>query len=249
MPKKEYKLKIFCDFDGTVAKNDVWVSAIGKFVKDKEAFDKLSDDFCSLELNAKDCNRKSLELVENFTLEEFNKYLDEEEVDPHFKEFVKYCREQGDEVFIVSGGLDYYIEYILRKEGLNVPYFGTQLITTPIEGTNFLKPEVEFPYADENCKKCEISKRNILINNTNDLYDEVSVFIGDGISDYCVANYADIVFAKKRLSSYCWKNNITYFEFDDFSDVKKKLIRLKEENKIKHRQFAKTNRKDVLLGG
>ncbi|MCB0721801.1 MAG: HAD-IB family phosphatase [Ignavibacteriae bacterium] len=249
MAKKDYKLKIFCDFDGTVAKNDVWVSAIGKFVKDKEAFDKLSDDFCSLTLNAKDCNRMSLELVEDFTLEQFDRYLDEEDIDPHFKDFVEYVRSEEDEIFIVSGGLDYYIDYVLKKEGLDVKYFGTQLTTTPIEGTDYIKPGVEFPYADENCEKCEISKRNILINNTNDLYDEVSVFVGDGISDYCVVHYADIVFAKKRLASYCWKNNITYFEFDDFSDVKKKLVKLKMENKIKHRQFAKTNRKDVLLGG
>jgi len=249
LPKKEYKLKIFCDFDGTVAVNDVWVSAIGKFVSDKEAFNKLSDDYCSLTMNGKDCNKKSLELVENFTLEEFNRLLDKEVIDPHFKDFVEYFTGEGDEVFIVSGGLEYYVNHVLKKEGIDIKSFGTKLITTPIDGTGYLKPDVEFPHADENCDKCEISKRNILINNTNDLYDEVSVFIGDGISDYCVVHYADIVFAKKRLASYCWKNNITYFEFDTFSDVKKKLIRLREENKIKHRQFAKTNRKDVLLGG
>ena len=33
------------------------------------------------------------------------------------------------------------------------------------------------------------------------------------------------------------------------NNVQKKLVKLREENKIKHRQFAKTNRKDVLLGG
>lgn len=249
MPKTNYKLKIFCDFDGTVAINDVWVTALGKFVKDTEAFNKLSDDYCSLEINAQDCNIRSLELVEEFTLETFNNYLDEENIDPHFNDFVEYFEAQGDEVFIVSGGLEYYIKYILKRENIDIKVFGTELVTTPLEGTGYLKPEVRFPYADENCDKCEVSKRNILINNTNDLYNEVSVFVGDGISDYCVVNYADIVFAKKRLASYCWKNNITYFEFDTFSDVKKKLIKLRGENKIKHRQFAKTNRKDVLLGG
>ena len=158
MPKKDYKLKIFCDFDGTVAINDIWVSAIGKFVKDKEAFDKLSDDFCSLTLNAKDCNKRSLELVEDFTFEDFDRHLDEEEIDPHFKDFVDFTREQGDEVFVVSGGLDYYINYILRKEGLDVKYFGTKLITTPIEGTNYLKPTLNFPTLMKTAKKCEIAK-------------------------------------------------------------------------------------------
>jgi 2-hydroxy-3-keto-5-methylthiopentenyl-1-phosphate phosphatase len=249
MPKTNYRLKIFCDFDGTIALNDVWVTAFENFVKDKDAFNKLSDDYCSLAINAQECNIRSLELVENFTLEEFNHHLNEEQVDPHFKGFVEYFREQGDEVFVVSGGLEYYIKHILDRERINIKIFGTELVTSVVPGTNFLKPQVLFPHADENCEKCETSKRNILINNTNDLYDEVSVFVGDGISDYCVVNYADIVFAKKRLASYCWKNNITYFEFDTFSDVQKKLVKLREENKIKHRQFAKTNRKDVLLGG
>lgn len=249
MPKINYRLKIFCDFDGTVALNDVWVTAFNNFVEDKEAFNKLSDDYCSLEINAQECNIRSLELVNNFTLEAFNIQLDEEQIDPHFKSFVEFSREQGDEVFIVSGGLEYYIQHILKREGIDIKVFGTELVTSPIPETDYLKPEVRFPHADENCNKCETSKRNILINNTNDLYDEVSVFVGDGISDYCVVNYADIVFAKKRLASYCWKNNITYFEFDTFSDVQKKLVKLREENKIKHRQFAKTNRKDVLLGG
>ena len=92
MPKIDYKLKIFCDFDGTVAQNDVWVTAIGKFVKDKEAFNKLSDDYCSLALDAKECNIRSLELVENFTLEAFDKYLNEEKIDAHFNDFVDYVK-------------------------------------------------------------------------------------------------------------------------------------------------------------
>ena len=94
-----------------------------------------------------------------------------------------------------------------------------------------------------------MSKRNILISNTNDFENEISVFIGDGTSDSCIANYADIVFAKNSLASYCWKNNITYFEFSNFQDIIKKINKLKEQNKIKQRQFAKSNRRDVLLGG
>jgi 2-hydroxy-3-keto-5-methylthiopentenyl-1-phosphate phosphatase len=94
-----------------------------------------------------------------------------------------------------------------------------------------------------------MSKRNVLISNTNDLNNEVSVYIGDGVSDFCVSHYADVVFAKKTLASHCWKNNITYFEYKTFKDVIKKLIKLIEQNKIKQKQTAKYNRRDVLLGG
>ena len=79
--------------------------------------------------------------------------------------------------------------------------------------------------------------------------DEISVLIGDGFSDTCAAQYADIVFAKKSLASYCWKNNITYFEYKDFGDVQKKLEKLIERKVIKPRQNARVNRKDVYLRG
>jgi len=94
-----------------------------------------------------------------------------------------------------------------------------------------------------------VSKRNVLINNTNDLDGEVSVYIGDGVTDYCAVNYADIVFAKDKLASYCWKRNITYFEFKTFFDVMNKIEKLETKNRIKHRQEAKLKRRDVLMGG
>ena len=85
------------------------------------------------------------------------------------------------------------------------------------------------------------------MNMTGD--DEIAVLIGDGFSDVCAANYADIVFAKKSLASYCWKNNITYFDYDDFGDVKNKLQKILEKKIIKPRQNARVNRKDVYLRG
>ena len=85
--------------------------------------------------------------------------------------------------------------------------------------------------------------------NTDELNKEISVFIGDGVSDFCVSSYADVVFAKHKLASYCWKNNITYYEYKDFRDIKNKFIKLIEKGLFKQRQNAKTLRKEVLFGG
>jgi 2-hydroxy-3-keto-5-methylthiopentenyl-1-phosphate phosphatase len=94
-----------------------------------------------------------------------------------------------------------------------------------------------------------MSKRNVLMANTNELEKEISVFIGDGVSDFCVSNYADIVFAKQKLASYCWKNNITYYEYKDFNDIKNKFMKILEKESFKQKQNAKTLRKEVLFGG
>jgi 2-hydroxy-3-keto-5-methylthiopentenyl-1-phosphate phosphatase len=249
---KEYKLKIYCDFDGTVTKNDVWVSAIGKFIKDRKKFDIVCEEFISNVITARECNLRELDLIEDFSFEQLDKYLDEEELDDYFMDFMEYCRINKYEITLLSEGLDYYINYILKRENLDLKYFSNKLVVKEIadkKGMKFYKLTCEFPYTDENCFYCGMSKRNVMINNTNDLDNEISVFIGDGISDFCASNYADIVFAKKRLASYCWKNNITYHDFKNFKDVINKLELLKSKNNIKHKLTAKNLRKDVFLGG
>jgi 2-hydroxy-3-keto-5-methylthiopentenyl-1-phosphate phosphatase len=249
---KDYKLKIYCDFDGTVTKNDVWVSAFGKFIRDRKKFEIVCEEFTSNVISSRECSLRELDLIEDFDFEILNRYLDEEELDDYFKDFLAYCNENKYEITLLSEGLDYYINYILNRENLNLKFYSNKMIVKEISGEsgkNIIKLTCDFPYPDEHCTYCGMSKRNIIVNNTNDFDNEISVFIGDGTSDFCASNYSDIVFAKRRLASYCWKNNITYFDFKNFKDVMNKLESLKAKNKIKHKLTAKNLRKDVFLGG
>jgi len=248
MKSKKYKLKIFCDFDGTVTKNDIWVHSLGKFINDKLKFEEIGEEYGTCRITGRECINKELSLIENFTFEKFNEYLEEEELDDYFRGFMEFCKVKDFDLTILSEGLDYYIKFILNKFKLDIKYYCNTLITSG-NGNGNLNLSCDFPYGDENCNWCGMSKRNILLNYTNDFEDEISVLIGDGVSDFCVSNYADIVFAKKKLASYCWKNNITYFEFNTFEDIQKKLIKLEETHKLKHRQTAKVLRKDAFLGG
>jgi 2,3-diketo-5-methylthio-1-phosphopentane phosphatase len=242
-----HQLKFFCDFDGTITKNDVWVNSLAKFIQNKEAFVLVCDDFASNIISARECINKELKLVENFSFDKFNSYLDSEELDDYFFEFMNYCNNKNYDIFLLSEGLDYYIDYLLNKYGIKLKRFCNKMKTEVINGEIIL--QAEFPFADENCTYCGMSKRNVLINNTNDLYGEISVFIGDGVSDFCASNYADIVFAKGKLASYCWKNNITYFEYKNFNDILNKIRKLDEMKRIKVRQNASMLRRDVFLGG
>ncbi len=246
--KKKYTLKIFCDFDGTVTKKDVWVDALGKFINDNDKFALVCRDFAEGRITSRECIRRELDLVEDFDFSVFNAYIDAQELDDYFLEFIGFCRENNFGLVLVSEGLDYYIKYVLGKFNIDLPFYANELVITEDESGR-KKLSCKFPYSDENCTACGMSKRNVLISMTNELEKEVSVFIGDGVSDFCVSNYADIVFAKKGLASYCWKNNVTYYDFSDFSDVKKKLLKLIEKNQIKQRQYARNLRRDVLLGG
>jgi 2-hydroxy-3-keto-5-methylthiopentenyl-1-phosphate phosphatase len=55
-----------------------------------------------------------------------------------------------------------------------------------------------------------------------------SVYIGDGYSDTCPAQQADIVFAKSSLLKFCRKHGISAIAFENFSDIIKQI----EDNRL-----------------
>jgi 2,3-diketo-5-methylthio-1-phosphopentane phosphatase len=237
------KLKIFSDFDGTITLFDTWIEMGEHFIKDKKSWEEVIKSFESGEIGARECFLKECALIKDFDLDEFNRIIDSQRIDAGFIDFYNYCTGMKIPFTILSEGMDYYISRILKNFKLEIPFYSNKFVLSS-DKRSF---KLSFPFSDSDCTKCGTSKRNILMNMSADY--EISVFIGDGFSDACVVNYADIVFAKKSLASYCWKNNITYFEFQTFYDIKKKLQRLLERKTLKHREAAKLKRREVFLRG
>ena len=213
------------------------------FIPDKEAWSEVIRQFENQQIGARECFVRECELIRNFDIVRFNDLIDKQRLDPKFLDFTEFCRLNSISLTILSEGMDYYIDRILKKNGLDIPFYSNKIVFSD-DRSSF---KLEFPYSDSDCIKCGTSKRNIMMNSTGD--DEISVFIGDGFSDACVVNYADIVFAKKSLASYCWKNNITYFDYQTFGDILKKLLKLLDNKRLKHRQAAKLKRREVYLRG
>lgn len=237
------KVKIYSDFDGTITLYDTWIEMGERFIQDKESWHNVIKNFEDQKIGARECFLAEVDLIRDFDLNEFNKIIESQRLDPQFVSFYDFCTLNNIPLVILSEGMDYYIARILKNYGLDIPFYSNKLVYS----AELNKIGLQFPYSDSDCLKCGTSKRNILMNNTAD--DEISVFIGDGFSDACVVNYADIVFAKKSLASYCWKNNITYFDYQTFGDVKKKLEKILSSKKIKHRDSAKNKRREVFLRG
>lgn len=237
------KLKIFSDFDETITLYDTWIEMCEVFIKDKVKWAEVIRQFENQEIGNKEIFLKDCSLIENFDIQIYNAIIDNQRLDPQFVNFHNFCFTNKIPFVILSEGMDYAISRILKNNGLDIQFYSNRIIFSG-DNKSF---KIEFPYSDSDCNMCGTSKRNILMNMTAD--DEISVFIGDGLSDACVVNYADIVFAKKSLASYCWKNNITYHEYQTFGDIKKKLERILDSKKLKHRQAAKLKRREVFLRG
>ena len=164
-------------------------------------------------------------------------------VDPYFAEFINFCEENNFEVVILSDGLDYYIQNILRREKFD--YIKTY--SNKLEFGENNKMILSFPYEDEECKICANCKRNHVINHSGD--DEISIYIGDGYSDVCPAQFCDFIFAKRSLLKFCEKNRISYYPFTTFRDVQKRVEALKNKPLVKKRHQAQLKRQEVYLQG
>jgi 2-hydroxy-3-keto-5-methylthiopentenyl-1-phosphate phosphatase len=146
-------------------------------------------------------------------------------------------------MFILSDGLDYYINRVLEREGLSHLQAYTNKLTFSDDGN--LIPE--FPHTDEECKQCANCKRNHIINHSSD--DEFTVYIGDGYSDACPVQFCDFIFAKKSLLKFCETNRISFSPYKNFYDVKRKLDTLVNKKRLKKRHQAELKRREVYLQG
>lgn len=186
---KSYKPKVFVDFDGTITKQDVGNAFFRKFGNEAESM-KAVAQWKSGEISGRDLLLTEASTAE-VTESAAEKFVDGFEIDPTFRIFFDFCREEGIEMSILSDGLAFYIERILSSNGIaGVPVYSNS--------SHFKNGgiAIEFPYESE-CTKCANCKGYQILTQTG--ADDIIVYVGNGFSDRCAVQYADIVFAKDEL--------------------------------------------------
>lgn len=209
---------IYSDFDGTITKNDA-VNTFFDMYAPKEWLDSeklwIDGKISSLE-NAV----QQVALLPAISEKVIDDYINSIEIDDFFVEFIRILDKNNINFVILSDGFDLFIEKTLKKYNLNnIKFFANHLIHKKDN-----KFEIEFPFHNENCDikagmcKCKrIPEKNFC-------------YIGDGTSDLCVAQKANVLFATKNLKTFCEKNNMNHYSFKTFYDIYKILL---SENAIK----------------
>lgn len=208
--------RIYSDFDGTIAVNDVGDTLFSTFggVHWYEPIKEWEDGLIS----SKECLTRSCQML-RVTRKQLEEFSDEQAIDPGFKDFVSFCEQHHFPVSVVSDGFDFYIRRILNNHGLgNIP-----VLSNRINFSDNDKILPQFPYYGKGCPNCANCKGYHLSHNH---HDSRVIFIGDGLSDRCAVAEADILFAKDALKTYCIQNQIPFHEFRTFADVKDQLIKL-----------------------
>ena len=204
------KYMLFCDFDGTVTKEDVIDRILEEFAD--PAWMDIEQSWVRGEIGSRDCLAMQTKLIKA-KVRDLLDFLESIHIDETFVDFAKYCRSKAFEIVILSDGIDLFIKSILDRYGLN----GIRVYSNSLGCTNG-SYEMYFPYFRKDCLsrsgtcKCKIMEE--LSNSSS-----INILIGDGRSDFCVARKADLTFAKSDLLDFCRVEKIPHIEHREFGDI------------------------------
>jgi 2,3-diketo-5-methylthio-1-phosphopentane phosphatase len=235
-----YNIHIYCDFDGTISTTDIGWDLFNTFGEQEPWHTQLM----SGEIGIREYwQQMARHLHTPLTHELLDTYLRELPIDPGFAELVELARAEGFPLTVVSDGLDLYINRYLALHGITgVEVFCNQGLLSD-EGAL----SVSHQYAAEGCQCLSATcKRNVVIWRTAP--EDRIVYIGDGVSDFCPAEHADIIFAKKQLAAYCNRQRLPHYPYKTLSEVVRQLRLLLLRRRIRPRHQAHLLRKGVWEG-
>ena len=197
-----------CDFDGTITVEDSLYNFLKNYAK--PSWLDVEKMWMDKKIGSKECLKRQFELVEGLNEELIENYTDSVKIDPYFKDFIKKC---NNNLIIVSDGIDYFINKILQKNDIK----GIEIISNHGEFISN-KFEITYPNQYRECINNSGTCKCKIILDLKKKYEKV-VYIGDGVSDFCVAQHADILFAKSSLLAYCKERHINCIEYENFEGV------------------------------
>ncbi len=238
------KLKVFVDFDGTITTEDVGNAFFAGFGGPKCAG--LVREYREGRLTAVQCFRAEAAAMRTFSRHEADEFIRSRAIDPSFRTFAAFCRSREIGLFVVSDGLDYYIRQILSLNGLDdIAVIANHAMPVPVGNSDACTLDVQFPWTNAECHRCACCKRDVMLTRAGD--DEVVVYIGDGYSDRCPVRYADVVFARGELQTFCQQENISYYLYASFADVPARLTKLLGAKRFRKPLRAEQMRRDAFV--
>ncbi len=202
---------IFCDFDGTVTEKDNIIAIMNEFAPD--GWEELKEGVLNRTISIREGVGKMFSLLPVSLKDEIIEFaIKNARIRPGFEEFLDFAAEEGIPVYIVSGGIDFFIEPIIKSFGPIAGIF--------CNGSNFSgeRIKIEWPNScDDQCSTdCGCCKPSIMRKLEHDGIKKI--VIGDSVTDLEAAKQADMVFARDYLKHKCEEWKIPYTPFETFHD-------------------------------
>lgn len=217
--EKGLKPVLICDFDGTITENDNIVQIMKHF--QPPGWENSKNAVLSREVSVREGVGKMFSLLSSAEKENIIQFvLSTAVIRKGFREFVHYARENEFPLYIVSGGIDFFVKPIL--EGI----ISEELIYCNSASFKGETIEILWPHiCDTSCQNdCGCCKPSII----RELADESNeiIVIGDSVTDLEAAKLSDFVIARDYLLENCRELSLEHEAFTDFFDVINILERL-----------------------
>ena len=202
---------ILCDFDGTITSVDGLYSFISTYAQgDWECIEQM---WVEGKISSKECLTEEFNLIPDISEEMISTFVKTVEIDEYFKKFYEKISGKNIDLIVVSDGIDYFINKILKRNGVE----NIKIISNHGEfrGEYF---EITFPNDYEGCIHNAGTCKCKVLSDLRDKYKQI-IYIGDGVSDFCVADKPDILFAKSKLAEFCEKEKLNYIKYTTFNDI------------------------------
>lgn len=216
-------MQVFCDFDGTISVVDTTDHVLTRLASPE--WERLEADWVAGRIDAAACMRGQVALIGGDDAE-LEAVLDEIELDPGFCAFAAWCADRDLPLTIVSDGVDHFIRRILSRHGLG----DLPIVSNRLAGEARAR-RLEQPHRREGCAagagvcKCATAA-------ARSIPGETIVYIGDGRSDFCVSQRADVLFAKDTLADYAAGRGQPHHVYETFHDITAMLAPLVDARRV-----------------
>jgi len=204
------KCVVFFDFDNTITTCDVLDSMLPRFSRDN-LWAKLEREWERGKIGSHTCLNGQIKGM-SITRPALDKYLSKIKLDPYFSKLIKLLGVRKIKAIVLSDNFDYILKRILNYNTIkNLKVYSNKL--------SFGKDRIipHFPFRSEDCQVCAHCKTKNLLANVSK--DSIIIYVGDGRSDICPSEYADIVFAKNSLLRHFQDKKLTCFAYKSLKDV------------------------------
>ena len=205
----ELKTLVQCDFDGTITIEDVSFKLLDAYA-DKN-WRQLFREYEEGKMTVGQFNKAAFSMVKADKESLLEVARDHMIIRPGFDQMVASCRSKGFRFVIVSNGLVFYIEEILKDIGLvDIEIFAAQ--------THFHPEGLQVQYIGLDGNPLDKAFKDIYVNLFLKQGYRV-IYVGNGTSDLSPARKCHHVFATGTLLKHCKRTNLSCTPFDDFNEV------------------------------
>jgi 2,3-diketo-5-methylthio-1-phosphopentane phosphatase len=203
--------EVWLDFDGTLTDQDVVDSLVRKYSKSDE-WRRLEDAWQAGRIGSRACLSGQFDLI-RVGDEELDRFLGSVSLDPGASRLLFLLRRYGVPATILSDGIDWFIDRILRAHDLEPPPVRSNTLVRAGESWRLVCPHFSSD-CSAGAAHCKCTSMERLEGR-----GRRRIYIGDGRSDLCAARNAHFRFAKAKLAAHLEEEALEFVPYTTLHDI------------------------------